>query len=61
MKTTIRLTSNTPVERKHGMREGRTFEVEDSDWCPGGVWVDGDAGERVKILNREFEILEGEN
>ena len=59
----IKLKRRIPVEEKHGMTEGRILEsVEPPDEHKGdrNVWVNGDAGERVRILGGEYDAIEGE-
>ncbi len=58
----IKLTINVSVEKKHGMTEGRIFDVfreqEQDRKQSGGWWVIGDAGEEIKILGHEAEVVQ---
>lgn len=68
----IRLRHNLPIAPEHGMMGGRVFEVLTDDYdnlrCShkpkskrvGWAWVIGDAGEEVKVLGHEYEIVEAE-
>lgn len=57
----VKLLEDVPVEAKHGLTKGREFEVLPSSKTPGNdfsnVWVMGDAGEPVKLHDREFRAL----
>lgn len=53
-KMKIKLVKNLPVEGIHGMNEGRILEVLEHD--RDGVWVKGDAGTKVKVLKREYDV-----
>ena len=58
----VKLTCDVPVDNKHGMKKDRVFEVDEfEDGNKRGtrsVWVTGDAGERVKLLWREYSEVE---
>lgn len=49
----ITLTRTLPVETRHGLRKGRTFEVLGAQYGENrgsnGYWVRGDAGENVLV------------
>ena len=56
----VKLLRDVPVEEKHGMAEGRVFEVsrmaERTERAR--VFVVGDAGEEVGLLWAEFEAVQ---
>ena len=58
---TIQITLKPPLESKHGMTEGRVLDAvnkgEPNERGNNGYWVMGDAGEEVKILTSECEVL----
>jgi len=62
----IRLRHDVPVAKKHGLTEGRVLDVIEDDGMPrvdvgrdiAGVWIMGDAGEPVKVLGHEYEIVD---
>jgi hypothetical protein len=63
----IKLIMDVPVRPEHNMHKGRVLEVIEKSYSPSprnpdlvkqdGVWVQG-SGERVKILNREYSVIE---
>ena len=63
----VRLTQRVPVAVEHGLTPGREFDSDDYDIREPGAfggrfahnyaWVVGDAGERVKLLGHEFEVV----
>ncbi len=59
----VRLTKDIPVEKKHGMIQGREFIVlsvkEGNGRGQNGVWVMGDTGEEILllVLRKEFEEI----
>lgn len=62
----VKLLIDIPVNIEHGMTAGRICEVLRKEERAGrganGVWVQGDAGEEVKLLTGEFEyVKEAEN
>ena len=57
----IRVLNPPAVEDKHGITEGREFEVlYEHKGRGGGVVVMGDAGEEVLLIRRrdEYEVIE---
>ena len=62
----IRLKQDIPVEKKHGMTEGREFEVPDAERVRVQrrhelLQVPGDAGEKVSLQQHEYEEVQDEN
>lgn len=59
----IKLLVNLPVDHRHGCFKGRVFEVIEQDLegkrGTRGVYIIGD-DERVKALEREYEIIKEE-
>lgn len=51
----IKVTTRVPVETRHGVTEGRVFTTVRHPEGKRGTWVEGDAGELVKLLPHEFE------
>lgn len=58
----IKLIVKLPVDKKHGCRIGRVFEVlEEKRFKERGAvrwWITGDAGETVGVLFHEAEVIE---
>lgn len=59
----VKLRHAPPVEKRHGATAGRIFEAEPAEednkrGYNGAVWVVGDAGEPLKLLRHEFDIVE---
>ena len=68
--TRIRLTTDLPLNVKHGMKEGREFTVIrtkhekpksfGSQGRTYGYWVMGDAGEEVLVHRHEADVISEE-
>ena len=52
----VKVTTRVPVETRHGITAGRVFPTVRHPEGKGGTWVEGDAGELVKLLPHEFEV-----
>jgi hypothetical protein len=61
-KLRVRVIRTVPVAAQHNITVGREFDAhpEPNRQRGHGVWVDGDAGEPVKLLRHEYEIVSGE-
>ena len=62
-KLKIRLLENLPIEKKHGARKGRVFEVvrqkkRQGRHYPAMYFFVGDAGEECGALEREVAFVE---
>lgn len=53
----VKVTTRVPVETRHGITAGRVFPTVRHPEGRGGTWVQGDAGELVKLLSHEFEVV----
>lgn len=66
----IELKHDVIVGQEHGMFEGKVFEALEfvpalrsrqiGHDKPEDVWVMGNAGERVRVLHREYRVLKGD-
>ena len=58
----VRLAYDVPVDKKHGMKRGRIFEIclppKGKQITRGSTWVRSDTGEPVRIFNHEFDFEE---
>ncbi len=61
----VKLLVNIPVDPEHGMTASRELEVlrlaDGKERGTSGVWVAGDAGIEVRLMRREYEIMEDDN
>ncbi len=57
----IRITTAPPVETKHGITEGREFEVlsrEEKFTRGRSAVILGDADEEITVFSREYQVVE---
>jgi hypothetical protein len=51
----VKLVKNIPVEKKHGLVRGKVMEVLENET---GIWVMGDASEKVMLKLGEYVVVE---
>lgn len=57
----IKVIDKPPIEAKHGVEVGNVYEARKDDTGGRGrrdsVWIDGAAGEPVRLLSHEWELV----